>query len=323
MNIYKQIKQAGIAEVTTPPTADAEQLARTQRALRTGGWGALAGAGVGALRAGLSADKEYLRDTLAGALLGGLGAGATQYISEADPFTRGGAPAKSFEAAKQRFLTTMLAEPTASPREAAQEALQTGLAEYLSGKHEFTPEEQKALSQQFIKAKLPTGAGWRKRIDLAQQATTKLQATPRAAATQLALLQKVAPDPEMQEYAGEALARLRSGAAATPEGRHALATLAQAIQGKLPEYHKATNVLDALNVMKETYGKGALTEEAVAKNLGLVTGRFGSESEEAAKTRKLVQQILASPVVTHPTDPYAKALAEPELGSLVERAMAR
>ncbi len=334
------VKSAGIEDLR-PPGVTPQSLAaassaaspgvvtpgssRLRRAGRAGLVGAVAGAGLGMMRAGLSKgeNKSYLRDTLAGALLGGVGAGGASYLSEASPFVRGGAPAKSFEAARQRYMNTLLTQPDTAPGEAARKALQTGLLEYLSGKHEFSPEQQSALTQQFVKARVPTGGGWRRRINLAQRAVTGLMSQPRASARQLALLQKVAPDPEMRMLAGEALARLRSGAAATPEGRHALATIAKAMQNRLPVYRKATNVLDALNVMKEMYGKGTLGGADVAKNLGLITGRFGASSPEAERTRRLVQQVLARPITLHPKSPYARAVAMPEIGPLIERAMAR
>lgn len=307
------------------PGSVAPASGRLRRAGRAGLLGALAGGGLGALRAGLSKDenKSYLRDTLAGALLGGAGAGGASYLAEADPFTRGSAPAKSFEAARKRYMDTLLSRPDVSTGEAGRQALQTGLLEYLSGKHEFTPEQATALKSQFVKARVPTGSGWRSRINLAQRAVTGLMSQPRASARQLALLQKVAPDPEMRTLAGEALARLRSGDASTPEGRHALATIAKAMQERLPEYRKATSILDSLNVMKELYGKGAMGGQDVAKNLGLITGRFGSESPGAESTRQLVQQVLSRPIALHPKSPYTRAAATPEVGPLIERAMAR
>ena len=297
---------------------------RLRQAGRAGLAGATAGAGLGALRAGFSRgkDKGYLRNTLAGALLGGLGAGGASYIASADPFTQGSAPVKSFEAARKRYMDTMMSEPTATPGEAGRDALQTGLLEYLSGKHEFTPDEQKSLTSQFVKSRVPTGAGWRKRVNLLQRSVTGLRAQPRSSRRHLTLLQKVAPDPETRMLAGEALARLRSGAAGTPEGQHALATLAQAIHGKLSGYRRATGVLDALNVMKERYGKGTLDDEGVAKNIGLITGRFGPKTPQAEATRRLVQQILANPIKRHPKSPYSQAAGSPGINSLIERAMA-
>jgi len=334
------VKRAGIEALRPPgvtpqslaaasqaiePYERVSQLPRLQRAGRAGAIGALGGAGLGILREGLSSsdNKNYLRNTLAGALLGGLGAGGASYLSEASPFVRGGAPAKSFEVAHKRYMDTLLSRPEVSTSEAARGALQTGLYEYLSGKHEFKPDEQGALTQQFVKARVPTGGGWRRRVNLAQQAVTSLMAEPRTAPRQLALLEKVAPDPEMRTLAGEALARIRSGAASTPEGQHALATLARAMQEKLPSYRKATNILDALNVMKEMYGKGALGGEDVAKNVGLITGRFGEGSPETEQTRRLVQQTLARPIELHPRSPYGRASSTPDIGQLIERAMAQ
>ena len=294
-------------------------------ALRAGKYGALIGGGLGALRAAMMprGQRSYLRDTLAGMLLGGVGAGGTAYLAGTDPFTRGGPAARGFERGKAVALARML-DPSASPTAIARESISAGLGEILSGKHVFGPEEQRALLQQFVKARVPTSSGWRQRINLAERAIQDLQANPAAALPALVTLQKVAPDPEMRAYASEAVASIRGGRAVTPEGRNALAAYARTMASKVEDYRRATHTIDALNVMKELYAAGQLSPTDVAKNVGLITGRFGPSTARAESTRQLIQSAL-SPKYTvkrHPKSPYTQlAVTQPDIAKLVSRAM--
>ena len=306
------------------PEASSSQGGRLSHALSAGKWGALGGAGLGALRSLMTrdpADRSYLRDTLAGALLGAAGAGGTSYLAGADPFTRGAPPAKAFEAGKAHLMESML-DPSRSPGRLAGESIMTGLSEYLSGKHEFGPAQQKALVQQFVKARVPTSQGWRNRINLADKAIADLQANPAAALPALVTLQKVAPDAEMRAYVTEAIARIRGGRAADPEGANALAALARVMEGKTEAYRKATGAIDSMNIMKEMYGARQLSSEDVAKNVGLITGRFGAQTPSAGALRGLIQESLARPVSRATPSPYKRTRAmKPELASLLARAM--
>lgn len=297
-----------------------------RHALGAGKWGALVGGGLGALRAATQPKEErsYLRDTLAGALLGAAGAGGTSYLAHASPFTRGGAGAKGFEAGKETALARILQDPSASPSEVARESITAALGEILSGKHEFGPEQQQALVQQFVKAKVPTSAGWRRRIDLADRAVQDLIMNPAAALPALKTLQRVAPDPEMRTYATEAEARIKSGLLAYPEGRNALATFGRMMANKVKDYRTATHTIDALNVMKEMYGRGELSPTDVAKNVGLITGRFGPTTRSAETIRQIVQSAI-SPEYTvepHPPAPYRmEPPMQSEVSKLVTRAL--
>ena len=302
---------------------------RLQKAVESGKWGALGGAGLGLLRAALSSPDEegskgYLRNTLAGALLGALGAGGTRYLATADPFTRGTGAAKGFEKAKEQAMVGLLS-PDAEPADIARRSIFSGLLEAFSGKHDFGPAEQRSLVQQFAKSKVPTSAGWRNRVALASQAVNQLQTQPQAALPSLVTLQKVAPDPEMKMLAAEAISRIRSGRATTPEGINAMATLAREMQNKLRLYGAATRTLDALNVMKELYGAGRISEEDVAKNVGLVTGRFGAQTPKAQALRQLVQESLAHEIPTTPESPYPAGERRPanRFGDLIARALQR
>ena len=217
-----------------------------------------------------------------------------------------------------------LMEPGAQPGEAVHGALMTGLADYMSGKHEFGPAQQNALVQQFSKSYVPTTRGWRKRVSLADRAVQQLRSDPSSAAGALVQLQKVAPDPEMRQFASEALARIRSGRAMTPEGVNALATIAQQMEQSASRYRKATPVIDSMNIMKELYGSGQLNEEEMAKNLGLISGRFGAKGGEAEALRRLIQNALARPVATQPRSPYKETTqATPGVSRLVRKAMSR
>jgi len=285
---------------------------------------------VGGLSAGLMkslmsppGQKNYLRNTMAGALLGG-GAGALGgYIAGGDPFQRGSAGAKSFETGKEHLMERLL-DPRVRPGEALSSSIMTGLSDYMSGKHEFGPEQQRALVQQFAKGYVPTTHGWRRRVQLADRAVQQLRSDPMSAAQSLVTLQKVAPDPGMRQFASEALARIRSGRATTPEGANAMATIAQQMENSGKTYKDATSVIDAMNIMKEMYGAGQLNESEMAKNLGLISGRFGGQSAEAEKLRQLLQHSMARPVATAPRAPYKDiSRGTPGLSRLLRKAMRR
>jgi hypothetical protein len=299
--------------------------ARMQAALSGGKYGLMGGAAAGLMKALITPreDRHYLRDTLAGAFLGAGVGSAGGYLASGDPFQRGSAGAKSFNVGKEHLLERLL-DPGSRPSEALGGAITTGLAEYLSGKHEFGPEQQKALVQQFAKGQVPTTGGWRRRVNLVETAIKQLRVDPMSAARSLVTLQKVAPDPETQQFASEALARIRSGRAVGPEGTNAMATLAQQMENAAKQYKEATPVVDAMNVMKEMYGAGQLSEEEMAKNLGLISGRFGAQTPEAESLRTLVQSILARPIATTPRAPY-KDMTEgtPQIMNLVRKAMSR
>ena len=299
---------------------------RLQTAVSGGKLGLLGGASAGLMRALMAPKGEsrgYLRNTLAGALLGGAAGGIGGYIAGGDPFQRGSPAAKSFETGKEHLMERLL-DPNARPGEALNSAIMTGLSDYMSGKHEFSPEQQKALVQQFTKGYVPTTHGWRRRVKLTDRAINSLRSNPMSAAQSLVTLQKVAPDPEMRQFASEALARIRSGRATTPEGVNAMAAIAQQMENTGKTYKDATSVVDAMNVMKEMYGSGQLDEQEMAKNLGLISGRFGSDSPEAEKLRQMIQHTMARPVATAPRAPYKDiSRGSPDIMNLVRRAMRR
>lgn len=303
----------------TPVTQPTPEQERLSRLLNAGAIGTVAGTGLGLLHAALTGGN-YLRDTLAGALIGGAGGAGTSYMADLGPFASTNPIVTGLASARDRFMQTLLTNPEASPTEAARGALLQGVLTAATRQGEFTPEERKALAEQFVKARTPTGQGWRRRVNLLEQASNTLMAQPVAAAPQLSLLQRVAPDNETRVLAGEALARIRSGEAATPEGRHALAAIAKSLQSKLPLYRKATDIFDAMAVMKDLYARGQLTEETVAKNLGLLTGRFGDKTPEIEQLRQLVQQTLARPIERPTQAPYG-AGTPASLASLISRAM--
>jgi hypothetical protein len=314
----------GVPKETEPDSQDQQPafVDKLQEAAKKGGGiGALAGAGLGALRAALSGEGGYLKNTLAGALMGGgIGTG-TSYLAQTDPFTQGSPIAKAFEAAKAQVFGGA-ADPQKSTGEIAGQALMTGAGELLSGKHEFTPKEQKALVQQFVKTKTPSVRGWQRRINLANEAIQELQTNPAGAIDELQTLVRVAPDVEMRQYAGEALANIRSGRYTKPEQLNALAATAQQMGRRLRDYQQASGAIEALNKLKERYGAGQVNPETLAKNLGLLTGRFGPETEEAKSMRGFLQEVLARPVHTHRPSPYPESVATsaPDVFSLIQKA---
>lgn len=314
-------------EVQLPEDREPAIRARLDKTLDGAQLGAMGGLSAGLMRA-LMAPKDqprsYLKNTLAGALLGAAAGGLSGYIAGGDPFQQGSAAAKSYEAGKGQLMERLM-DPNTNPGEALSGAVMTGLSEYMSGKHEFGPEQQKALIQQFTKGYVPTTHGWRRRVKLADSAINSLRADPMTAAQSLVTLQKVAPDPEMRQFAAEALARIRSGRATTPEGTNAMAAIAQQMENVGKTYKDATSVVDAMNVMKEMYGSGQLNEEEMAKNLGLISGRFGAKTDEAERLRQMIQHAMAKPIDIAPKAPYKDIPrgGSPALFSLVRKAMSR
>lgn len=205
---------------------------RLGSAISGGKLGLMGGLSAGLMKSMMTPKGEprsYLKNTLAGAFLGAGVGGIGGYIAGGDPFQRGSAAAKSFETGKSHLMERLL-DPNVRPGEALHGSILTGLSDYLSGKHEFGPEKQKALVQQFTKGYVPTTHGWRRRVKLADRAIAQLRADPMSAARSLVTLQKVAPDPEMRQFVSEALARIRSGRATTPEGANAMAAIAQQME---------------------------------------------------------------------------------------------
>ncbi|MHC4428989.1 MAG: hypothetical protein ACYS0D_10375, partial [Planctomycetota bacterium] len=194
-------------ETQLPQERSAEMQKRLGSVVSGGKMGLIGGLSAGLMKALMSpkGQRNYLKNTLAGALLGG-GVGALGgYIAGGDPFQRGSAAAKSFETGKEHLMQRLL-DPSVRPGEALSSSVMTGLADYMSGKHEFGPAQQKALIQQFAKGYVPTTHGWRRRTRLADKAITQLRTDPMTAARSLVTLQKVAPDPTMRQFASEALA---------------------------------------------------------------------------------------------------------------------
>lgn len=291
------------------------------KALSAGKWGAAAGAGLGALRAALSPqeNKHYLRDTLAGALIGGgLGAGGSYFAG--DPFRRGGIGGKAFEAAKGTLMEGA-ADPNASVSELGGRAALAMVASGLSGEGEFGPKQQSALLRQFELAQVPTSEGWRKRVELSDHVSQLLQTRPYEALESLQTLQVVAPDPTTKALAGRAIADIRSGRD-DPNTRNALALIGKSLGERAKFYQRGTHSIDALNIMKELRASGQMSGEDVAKNLGLLTGRFGSSSEQAQEQRQLLQQAIANPVRTAPGSPYPSLQnVSPSVAALARKAM--
>ena len=251
---------------------------------------------------------RYLRSTLGGALLGGGLLGGTGYLASAGPFT--GPIARSFIDARGKFLEGLM-----DPRRGLVDAAGAGISEFigkvLSGEHEFTPEQQQALRQQFAIAELPTPGGWRRRTNLVRNVIHNLDVDPNRAHGQLELLRRVTPDPVIDTLAGRASAIIRTGAQ-RPEQRHALANIARQLEEQLPIFERATGVFDALHVMRERAGAGLMDPSELAHQLGLITGRFGSQDEEIERMRRFIQMHLSRPMVGHrprPTDDTGSYLA--------------
>lgn len=293
-----------------------------QRALEAGKLGVVGGAGLGLMRELLSDEPSYLRGTLGGALLGGLGAGSLAAYQTADPFQRGSVPGQAYQSALQTAL--MKTVGGADLPETAQSAMQSALTSVLTGRGRFTPEEQQSLIQQFTQSVLPTKGGWEKRIKLANKVADQLAGDrPMQAMRGLQLMADVMPDLDIKTAAQHALERLRGGRYRKGEERAALAALGTRIKQRLGEYETTVPALDELRKMKEEYAAGKLTPEDFAKRVGILTGRFGPATEEAERMRRFLQGVIARPVSLEGAPDRISRLYQrsPVHGELVEKAL--
>ena len=293
-----------------------------QRALEAGKLGLAGGAGLGLLREVLSDKPDYLKGTLGGALLGGLGAGSLAAYQSADPFQRGSVPGQAYQSALQSAL--MKTVGGADVPEVAQSAMQSALTSVLTGRGRFTPEEQQSLVQQFTQSVLPTKGGWEKRIKLAGKVADQLASEqPMRAMRGLQLMTDVMPDVDIKAAAGHALERLRGGRYRKEEERAALAALGARIKQRLTSYASMSPALDELRRMKEEYATGKLTPEDFAKRVGILTGRFGPVTEEAERMRQFLREVIARPVSLRGAPDRISRLymKSPMHGELVEKAL--
>jgi len=292
-------------------------------ALHAGKWGAAGGAALGGIRGALK-GKDFLKNTLGGALLGALGAGGFTAYHKASPFQQGGVAGTAYQDAMQRALGEAVGGGNFS--DISSGAMEQVLTSVLSGKGEFKPEQQRALVQQFTQSTLPTKKGWARRIKLADKVSSQLTSgNPRTAYRGLRVMAKVMPDTDMRTAAEHALKRIESGRMRLPEERAALAALGERMRSRLGMYHKATPALGALSEMKSQYGSGKLSNEQLAQQIGILTGRFGSKEEKAQRTRQFLQQMIARPVSkTAPDSLMGQTMREaPDIGDLVMSAMER
>jgi hypothetical protein len=300
------------------PTAT-EQL---QQALRVGKYGAGAGAGLGALHSILGGG-DFLRETLAGALLGGVGSGAAQQYATMDPFQRGGVGGQALEAGGKALAQSVIGgEPLSG---AAADALTAAAASVLSGRGRFTPEQQQALIQQFTGSVFPTAGGWQRRLDLAKRVAQTLQGEqPSLAYQDIQTLQRVMPGAQMRGILSNIVERLRGGRFQTPEQKQEIAALGRSISERLARYRQVTPILGAMRRLKEGYAGGRISPETYSKHLGLISGRFGAKTPEAQRLRSFIQEVIARPAPALPTSVAGEMrMRDPEIGRLVARALQR
>jgi len=283
--------------------------------------GLIGGALLGGAKSLLSGG-DFLSDTLSSALLGALGAGGTKAYLEADPFQRGGVTGQALQSAALGAGKSMLSGEDMS--EAGISGLQSGLQSLLSGKGRFTPEDRKALIQQFTQSVLPTEKGWGRRGELMKRVGRALQSKdPRVAMPGLKRLTQVG-NMDVSTAAKHAIERLMGGRFRAPEERTALGALGQRITGGLSEHAELTPILEKLRGLKEEYASGKLDPEGFAKRVGILTGRFGDQSEEANRARQAIQQVLAQQIPRQRmSSTEARAFSTPGMGELIQKAFER
>ena len=285
--------------------------------------GLIAGGGLGALRSALTGESDFLRSTLAGALLGGAGTAGATYLAKAGPFARGGMGGKAFEAGGEAMTRAML-EGQPIPVAAAR-SLGAGTASLLTGRGRFAPEEREALVQQFLQSKLPTMGGWKRRTQLAGDVIERLSGgEPRRALRRLKALEQVAPDMSTKALVSEAIERLQGGRFRREEERKALGAIAKGLGRRSALYEQMTPTLQQMHELKRKFAEGEIDYPELSKRFGIVTGRFGRKGEEAERFRNFIREIIARPVSAKPTTAVEKAVMDvPQIGTLMERAMGR
>lgn len=313
-------EQSFIPGLSEQPTDKSDALSS---ALRAGKWGALGGGTLGGIR-GVTTGKDFLKNTLGGALIGALGAGGFTAYHKASPFQQGGVAGTAYQDAMQRALGEAVGG--GSLGDVGSGAMQQALMSVLSGKGNFTPDQQSALVQQFTQSTLPSKKGWERRIKLADRVAAQLTSgNPRTAHRGLRVMARVMPDTDMRTAAEHALQRIEGGRTQGPEERAALASLGERMRSRLVMYRKASPALSALSGMKSQYGAGKMSNEQLSQQIGLLTGRFGSKEEKAQRMRQFLQQMIARPVAkTAPGSLMGQTMSEsPEIGNLVMSALER
>jgi hypothetical protein len=136
---------------------------------------------------------------------------------------------------------------------------------------------------------------------------------------------QIIPDMDMRTAAQHALQRIKAGRFHLPEERAALAALGERIRTRLDLLRKAKPAVSALAQMKSRYGLGELSTEELAQQIGLLTGRFGAQHEQAQHMRQLLQDMISRPVPkTSPGSLIGRTMEEsPELGAAVMEALGR
>jgi|GEM_PF-5811276 len=289
------------------------------KSLGLGGVGGLAGAGLGAGKA-LLTGGDILSGTLAGALKGGLGTGATAAYALANPIQRGLQLGKAYESGVQGALGRLVS----GEGDVFEGATEGALGALLAGRGRFTPEEQQSLVQQFTQSVLPSGKGWKRRIRLGERTAKKLMSrSPSAALRGLRTMRAVMPDVDMKAAVEHAIQRIEAGQLRTPEQRMALAALGRRISNRLNIYRQAAPQLEGLAKLKRDFARGKMSALDFSQRVGLLTGRFGGNREEIARMRKFLQEVIARPVKGKGNplmDLYAN---DPDIARMMDLAISR
>lgn len=298
------------------PKEDPSLLAKS---LAFGGLGTLGG-GLYGLGKSILGGEDPFKGTLASALKGGLGTGATAAYALANPLQRGMVLGSAYESGLNKALQQMISGRGNAFGAATEGALES----ILSGRGRFTPEEKQSLIQQFTQSALPSSKGWQRRIKLGEQTARKLLGrNPSAALRGLKVMQTVMPDMDMRTAVQHAIDRITSGQLRTPVERMALSALGRRIYNRLNIYRQAAPQLKRLASLRKNYSTGGMRADEFAKRVGLLTGRFGGNREEVARMRQFLQEIIARPVGQDKSEIGKLYASNPEVASLMQLAMSR
>jgi hypothetical protein len=236
---------------------------------RTGAIGALIGGGIGAGKTLLSPPTsrrkgktpDYLRNTLAGALIGGVGGGGLKALGAMEPWEREQPMAKAWEAVgttADEIKSNPALLLTASPNELL-DRLKGNVSRAMEGaKGDVTPTEQQDMTDYLLTANLPSSEGFKNRVSHLENLVGQLaQGGGTDTLYNLAVARKFTADPQTSAMLAQAEKTIKAmGQAGRP--------------------------------LSDLQTKGQMSELDVARRVGLLTGRFGKGNTDV---RSMVERI--------------------------------
>ena len=272
------------------------------RILSSGTTGAMIGGGVGALRnllAGRRSEQTipgYLRNTLAGALIGGVGGGGAEAIGLLKPWHQA-TPLASAIGSVGETSKELMADPTqlaGSRQDLMGLYMRRAIEAAALAKGDLTPEEQTEFANKMLTSKLPTSRGFRNRIDHLRNIADQLKGGGMGAGYNIATAKRFIRDPQTRALLDQAQQTLRAGGMWHPEQSQLLAGLGKRISERIPAYGQTAQMIEELQDTRKQYTAGDFSEQDAARRMADAMGRFTKPrgGGEGARTSRDIRGIL-------------------------------